>query len=95
MTATATAGYSISVPDSWDTLAELMTTDHRLVITWTAEDAPERTVTNLTTEAEARPVYERLARCSDVAEVLWQTRGRTGRPRFQAVAAIIGTTLPL
>jgi hypothetical protein len=88
-------GYSIGIPATWDTLAEPMAEAHRLVITW--QDAPvhDRTVTYLTDDQAARDTYEALAECKDAVEVLWQTRGKTGRPRFVAVRATIHTTLPI
>ena len=95
MTATATKDRSVTVPDSWSTLDELMETDHRLVIEWKDGGPDSRTVTNLADEDVARGVFETLSHAAEVHEVLWQLRSKTGRPRFQAVTAVIHTTLPV
>lgn len=86
---------SVTVPDSWSTVAEPLETAHRLVTEWKAGGPDSRTVTNLDDEDVAQDVFNTLSAAAEVHEVLWQTSGQTGRPRFRAVTAVIYTTLPL
>ena len=94
-TTTPAKDRSVTVPDSWSTVEIPLETAHRLVIEWKDGGPDSRTVTNLEDGDTAQGVFNTLSHAAEVHEVLWQTRGKTGRPRFRAVTAVIYTTLPV
>ena len=80
-------------PAEYDTMQPLTVAANRITTTLRTG---VQTVTYLDSAETAEDTFHALANDhADVAMVLWQTKGSTDRPRFQAVSGVIHTTLPV